>query len=50
MSSSPIGQLAFFTSRTVQTPLDSIARSVSPAQFGQSNVSPLRIPAGISIS
>jgi len=48
--SSPTAQLAVFTSFTVQTPSRSLARSVSPAQFGQSKVPPLQIPAGISTS
>ena len=46
----PKAQLAVLTSLTVQIPSLSLARSVSPAQFGQSKLSPLAIPAGITIS
>ena len=48
--SSPTAQLAFLTAVTVHTPSRSLARSVSPAQLGQSKRSSLLIPAGISIS
>ncbi len=49
-TSSPTAQLAFLMLLTVHLPFFSLARSVSPAQFGQSKSSPLEIPAGISIS
>jgi hypothetical protein len=48
--SSPTAQLAFLTSVTDHFPSCSLARSVRPAQFGQSNMSAFLIPAGISIS
>jgi hypothetical protein len=48
--SSPTGQLAVLTSRTLHAPSCSTARKVRPAQFGQSKVSPFSIPAGIAIS
>src|SRR5574337_483375 len=48
--SSPTAQLAFLTSVTDHFPSCSLARSVRPAQFGQSNIPPFLIPAGISIS
>ena len=47
--SSPTAQLAVFTSVTDQTPRFSLTRSVSPAQLGQSKMSPLLIPTGSSI-
>ena len=47
--SSPTAQLAVFTGITDQLPFFSLARSVSPAQVGQSKVPPLPIPSGIAI-
>ncbi len=49
-TSPPMAQLAVLTSATIHTPSASLARSESPAQFGQSKISPLETPAGISIS
>ncbi len=46
--SSPTAQLAVFTGVTDQIPSFSLARSVSPAQLGQSTMSPLLIPTGSS--
>ena len=48
--SSPTAQLAFLTSITDETPSFSLTRSERPAQLGQSKISALLIPSGITIS